>query len=53
MIIFGSVPNKRESKSNGDDVVLVNTGTLGLKSKVSEDLIFLCPIIGTSDEKLF
>ena len=35
-----------EEKSNGEEPVPENTGTLRLKSKVSEDLTNLGPIVG-------
>jgi hypothetical protein len=38
----------REEKSNGEELSEVKIGTLGLKSKVSEDLTDLGPIKGIS-----
>ena len=37
-----------DEKSNGEEVLDVNTGTLGLKSKVSDDFTDLGPIKGIS-----
>ena len=49
-IVFGckSVIKSLEEKSKGDELTEENIGTLGLKSRVSEDLTKLGPIEGIS-----
>ena len=50
IISLGSSTKFLGVKSNGDESVPVNIGTLGLKSKVSVALMFNAPIVGISSE---